>query len=172
RRPAITTFIFLATFLTPFAVIPYVLSRRRISRLSNHLDQLVASNAVLRKTVSRSTYEASLWKEELSRVTSSLESSKKEIQLLRRDVSQTQIQHEAFQIATDTELQSLLAERKLDRFDLLPQLGLSLADIAAFMHEVELHQRLPSSATTDGHGVEKLRMLALRLQTPSTSKDE
>ncbi|KAF9221933.1 hypothetical protein BS17DRAFT_784182 [Gyrodon lividus] len=172
RRPAITTFVILAAFLTPFAVVPYVLTQRRISRLSHQLDQLLASNTALQKTVSRSTHEAALRKEELSRATSLLENSKKENQLLRRDISQTQAQHEAFQRATRTELQTLLAERKLsrERLDLLPQLGLSLADVAAFMHEVELHQGLPSSAM-DNHGVEKLRMLALKLQILS-ARDE
>jgi len=172
RRPAITTFVLLAAFLIPFALIPYVLTRRRMSCLSHQLDQLVANNAVLQKNVSTSTYQAVLRKEELSRAVSLLESSKKEIQLLRRDISQAQVQHEAFQVATRTELQSLLAERKLSRecFDLLPQLGLSLANLAAFMHEVELHQGLPSSATND-RGIEKLRLLALKLQI-SSARDE
>ncbi|KAF8845742.1 hypothetical protein BDN67DRAFT_961374 [Paxillus ammoniavirescens] len=168
RRPAITTFVFLAAFLIPFALVPYVLTRRRMSCLSHQLDQLVANNAVLQKNVSTSTYQAVLRKEELSRAISLLESSKKDIQLLRRDISHVQARHEAFQVATRTELQSLLAERKLSRecFDLLPQLGLSLADLAAFMHEVELHQGLPSSATND-RGIEKLRSLALKLQITS-----
>lgn len=52
-----------------------------------------------------------------------------------------------------------------NRLDLFPRLGLSLADVAAFMHEVELHQALPSSAIHN-HGIERLRTLALKLQIP------
>lgn len=49
------------------------------------------------------------------------------------------------------------------RLDLFPRLGLSLADVAAFMHEVELHQGVPSPVIHD-HGIERLRTLALKLQ--------
>lgn len=53
------------------------------------------------------------------------------------------------------------------RLDLFPRLGLSLADVAAFMHEAELNQGVPLSATHD-HGIERLRTLALKLQISPT----
>ncbi|KIJ70348.1 hypothetical protein HYDPIDRAFT_122059 [Hydnomerulius pinastri MD-312] len=171
RRPAITTFVVLATFLTPFAVLPYVLNRRRTSHLSTKLDQLVASNAALARSLSRSLHEKALRKEELRRATSLLEEAKKEIHFLRRDISQIQAQHEAFEITSRTwALIPLHSHLYRECLDVLPRLGISLADIAAFMHEVELHQGLPSSAMDD-HGVEKLRMLALKLQkSPAGNK--
>ncbi|KAH7887983.1 hypothetical protein F5I97DRAFT_935340 [Phlebopus sp. FC_14] len=149
RRPAITTFIVLATFLTPVAVIPYVLTRRRVTQLSTKLQELAATRT----------------QSELIRTASLLEGARKEIHLLRRDLVRVQSEQEALESVTRSRLSQLLGDRQMtrDRLDTLPQLGISLANIAAFMHEVALHQGLPSNAL-DVHGVERLRLLALRLQ--------
>lgn len=54
---------------------------------------------------------------------------------------------------------SLTSVSYSERLALLPQLGTSLADVAAFMYEVELHDGITSSVI----GVERLRRLALKL---------
>ncbi|KAN0097659.1 hypothetical protein V8E55_002105 [Tylopilus felleus] len=169
RRPALTTVLLLTTLIIPVVAIPYALTRRHVSRLTKQIDHLVAANADLRNIVFNSAREITLRREELARVTSLLERSKNEISLLRRDISQTQTQLNSFQAATRAELRSLLDEGKLTRhrLDLFPRLGLSLADVAAFMHEVELHQGVPSSIIHD-HGIERLRTLALKLQVSPT----
>lgn len=47
--------------------------------------------------------------------------------------------------------------------ELLKDLGMSLADIAAFMQEVEIrHGFVPKK--DDGRGIERIRQMALRLQ--------
>jgi len=43
---------------------------------------------------------------------------------------------------------------------------MSLADVAAFMHEMEVEQGL-STRGVDQRGIERLRLLALKMQTPS-----
>lgn len=115
RRPAITTVVLLTALLVPVVAIPYSLTRRHISRLAQRIDHLVAANADLQSAVSKSARETTLKREELARATSLLEKSKVEISLLRRDISQTQAQLNAFQSATRVELQSLLDEGKLTR---------------------------------------------------------
>ena len=46
----------------------------------------------------------------------------------------------------------------------------SLADIAAFMHEVEVQQGFPARKN-DGRGIERIRQLAYRLQNlPADTK--
>ncbi|KAG8218442.1 hypothetical protein J3R82DRAFT_4068 [Butyriboletus roseoflavus] len=178
RRPAITTVVLLTALLVPVVAVPYTFTRRRISRLSQQIDHLVAANADLQNLVSNSARDIALRRGEFARATSLIERSKGEISLLRRDISQTQVQLNSFQSATRAELQNLLDEGKLTRqalpasasqhrLDLFPRLGLSLADVAAFMHEVELHQGVSSSAIHN-HGIERLRTLALKLQIPPT----
>ncbi|KAH0839724.1 hypothetical protein J3R83DRAFT_662 [Lanmaoa asiatica] len=178
RRPAITTVAILTALLVPVVALPYTLTRRRITRLTQQVDHLVAANTDLQNLVSKSAHDISLRREELARAASLLEKSKSEISLLRRDISQTQAQLNSFQSATRAELHAFLEEGELTRqappasasqhrLDLFPRLGLSLADVAAFMHEVELHQGVPSSAIHN-HGIERLRTLALKLQISPT----
>lgn len=46
----------------------------------------------------------------------------------------------------------------------LRELGPSLADIAAFMQEVEIQQGYSSPRKQDGRGIERLRRVALQLE--------
>jgi hypothetical protein len=52
----------------------------------------------------------------------------------------------------------------------LRELGTSLADIAAFMEEIELQQGF-STPTVDGRGIERLRFLALQLEAMGETMD-
>ncbi|KAG9313866.1 hypothetical protein JVU11DRAFT_4634 [Chiua virens] len=100
RRPAITTVVLLATLIVPVAVLPYTLVSRRISRLTNQVDHIVAVNTDLQNVVSKSVHDIALRREELARAISLLKNSKSEIAHLRRDISQTQTQLQSFQSAT------------------------------------------------------------------------
>lgn len=115
RRPAITTVVLLTTFLVPIVALPYALTRRRISHLTQQIDHLITANADLQSVITKSARNNALREEELARATSLLERSKNEMSLLRRDISQTQAQLNSFQSATRTELQALLDEGKLTR---------------------------------------------------------
>jgi hypothetical protein len=47
----------------------------------------------------------------------------------------------------------------------LSELGISLADVAAFMQEIEVEQGLPTNGTLkDQRGIERLRSVALRMR--------
>ncbi|KAG6334388.1 hypothetical protein ID866_4709 [Astraeus odoratus] len=162
RRPAITSFVALATFLIPFAIIPYVSASRRITRMSRQLDQLAATTDALRKNVQTLSREVVIRKE--------LDVLRQDLLLLRRDIEQSRARLESSDSARRAEWLKHTGESKhiRERLDmLLPQLGTSLADIAAFMEETELLSG-PLASTTDKHGVEKLRMLALRMQNRPT----
>ncbi|KAG1755967.1 hypothetical protein EDB19DRAFT_1663957 [Suillus lakei] len=163
RHPATTHFAVLALFLTPLAAVPYLLSKSRISALSRRLDELSATTTALRKELKTSVTENVTRKVELHRTSASLEAARLELIHLHRSLRQLRTERDASEMATQNALKQLLEERKLtsERLALLPQLGTSLADIAAFMYEVELHHGITSSVI-DGHGVERLRRLALK----------
>lgn len=115
RRPAIATVVLLAALLVPVVAVPYALTRRRISRLTQRIDHLAAANTDLQNIVSNFARDIALRREELARAASLIERSKGELSLLRRDTSQTQVQLNSFQSATRAELQALLDEGKLTR---------------------------------------------------------
>ncbi|KAG2152900.1 hypothetical protein DEU56DRAFT_908078 [Suillus clintonianus] len=156
RHPAITHFAVLALFLTPLAAVPYLLSKRRISALSSRLDELSATTTVLRKELKTSATENATRKMELHRTSASLEAARSEFIQLRRSLKQLRMERDASEIMTQNALKQLLEERN-ERLALLPQLGISLADVAAFMYEAELRH----GSVIDAHGVERLRRLAL-----------
>lgn len=51
RRPAVTTFIALATFLIPFSIMPYISLNRRLSRLHQQVGQLAASTRSMQRNM-------------------------------------------------------------------------------------------------------------------------
>ncbi|KAH9936965.1 hypothetical protein B0H21DRAFT_58678 [Amylocystis lapponica] len=71
-----------------------------------------------------------------------------------------------------SELQTLLRERMWTREHLsaLRGLGSPLADVAAFMHEVEVQQGYTPRGD-DGRGIEKIRQVALKMQSLPPSPD-
>ncbi|KAH7930013.1 hypothetical protein BV22DRAFT_972131, partial [Leucogyrophana mollusca] len=175
RRPAIAHFAVLATFLVPFTLAPYLLMRQRVRGLHKRLDDLAATTSSLQKNMDKAVVARNLIKVELGRNAAQMEIYQKESKHLHRELERLRTEQTASKAVLQSNLQKLLEERKATRqaeslsvnyLAVLPQLGLSLADIAAFMHEVELYQGLPSTPVND-HGVERLRMLALKLQKSS-----
>jgi septal ring factor EnvC (AmiA/AmiB activator) len=170
-HPAITHFTVLALFLTPLAAVPYLLSKRRFSVLSRRLDEVSTTTTALRKELKSSVTENAAQRVELHRTSASLEAARSELIQLRRSLKQLRTECDASDITTRNALKQLLEERKLtsEHLALFPQLGTSLADVAAFMYEVELHHGITSSVI-DGHGVERLRRLALKFQIAQSER--
>jgi septal ring factor EnvC (AmiA/AmiB activator) len=170
-HPAITHFTVLALFLTPLAAVPYLLSKRRFSVLSRRLDEVSTTTTALRKELKTSVTENAARRVELHRTSASLEAARSELIQLRRSLKQLRTECDASDITTRNALKQLLEERKLtsEHLALFPQLGTSLADVAAFMYEVELHHGITSSVI-DGHGVERLRRLALKFQIAQSER--
>ncbi|OBZ77152.1 hypothetical protein A0H81_04071 [Grifola frondosa] len=72
------------------------------------------------------------------------------------------------------DLKALLSEHRSTRDKIastLKDLGVSLADVAAFMHEVEVSQGY-TPRKDDGRGIERMRQLALRLQDLPVSQED
>ncbi|KAI6047095.1 hypothetical protein EDC04DRAFT_2597353 [Pisolithus marmoratus] len=164
-HPAIVTFAVLATVLTPFAIIPYVSISRRMTHLSRQLEQLATSTNMMQRSVQTLAHEAALQKE--------LDVMRNEFLALRQSCEHHLTRIESSDVAIRADLSKQASELRQMRKHLdtvHPQLGLSLANIAEFMHEVQLSTGLTSVA--DKHGVERLRALALRLHQhphPNTS---
>lgn len=152
--------------------------------------ELTSTTSALRKELETSAMERTKLKEELNRISALSEVTRKEVSRLHHDIEQLRAEHKAFVKMTES-VRQLVQDRKLtrqadslncvilhealfiadafiyysERIVLLPLLGNSLADVAAFMYKTETHQSFTLSSNIGGRrSVERLRRLALELQ--------
>jgi len=88
---------------------------------------------------------------------------------LRRKTQRTQAAREKWDKHTREEIEALGTFTQLQT-SRLRELGTSLADIAAFMQEIELQQGFITSKF-DGRGIERLRFLALQFEALGETVD-
>jgi len=111
-----------------------------------------------------SSLEHALRKEETTQALTRAERSKRDFLHLRRELDAIRSQNEATSTSTQGALTEIVEEQAVfrERLNVLPQIGTSLADVAAYMHTAELRQGSPSSPASD-RAVERLRSTALQL---------
>ena len=182
---AITHLAVLTAFILPVALLPYVLSRRRLSSLHRVVDRMETDIKMLQQNLSRASTEIATRKDENQRMRVLLHQLMQETGSLRTRTKQKDAAQQASDETVRSDLRMLLDERRHARLVLhvsgiismtcyrcissrrtqtaaLRALGTSLADVAAFMHEVELEIGLLSQGT-DQRGVDRLRLLAFRM---------
>jgi len=164
--PAITHFAVLAAFLLPITFLPYVVIRRQLVTLRRKLDDVqltAASQQDVRRLLA-------IGAERDKYIQSTIDKVKREVEVLRLEADRRQ----RTQITSDnlirSDLRQLLNERRHARAQVmtLRELGSSLADVAAFMHEVELREGLVRLETQGGDKggidrIDRLRSLALQM---------
>ncbi|KAG7448999.1 uncharacterized protein BT62DRAFT_656602 [Guyanagaster necrorhizus] len=164
-------FAILTAFIVPMTFIPYLLTRGHVSSLRRQILELEKCNRVMRRELS---LESSLHSEEHRRLRGLVQGIKEELGVLQ-DVS---LEKDAKHVKEGEEvrsgLQSLLEEVRDSRSTqsaTSKALGTSLADIAAFMQELELVMGLQGTVN-GGHvheeRVDRLRQLAFRLSAQRT----
>jgi len=152
----------LSAFVLPIAFLPYWAARRHVFALRQRVERLEIGVQLLRKEL-YITSSAQTWtKDELCRIQSTVQNAIKESHDWQAHVDR----REANRIASDekiqTELHRLLQEAHNNQAATLRGVGMSLADIAAFIEEVELDFGMESQGK-DRRGVERMRSLALDL---------
>ncbi|KAG6903353.1 hypothetical protein C0995_013106 [Termitomyces sp. Mi166 len=174
RRPArsLTHLAVISAFLLPFTVFPYVLARRQITALRRQLAETQTSVRILEQELNLSWQEMAGRKDEIQKLQTGLlrahrERDQQRIFLEKRDTENLRSRSEV-----QTELQNLVKEAQYARTQgaLFSSLGTSLADVAAFMHEIELEMGMLSSNGKDQRGIDRLRSLAFRMQTEARSE--
>jgi len=171
--PATFHFAVLAGFLLPFTLVPYLLIRRQTSSLHRRLDALDHHISVLQRTSKMSSLEHALRKEEVAQALTRAERSKRDFVHLRQELDAIRSQNEATSKSTQGALSDIVEEQAVirERLNVLPQIGTSLADIAAYVHTAELRQGSPSSPASD-RAVERLRSTALQLHKQGRAASE
>ncbi|GBE79560.1 hypothetical protein SCP_0207600 [Sparassis crispa] len=104
------------------------------------------------------------------RLAHEVQDTRLKLDTLEADVLERDLARQHAEKKYHSELKALLHESQWSKAHLstLKDLGTSLADIAAFMHEVEIKEGY-SSSKDDAHGIERIRRLALRFMRSEKS---
>jgi hypothetical protein len=152
----------LSAFVLPIAFLPYWAARRHIFALRQRVERLEIGVQLLRKEL-YITSSAQTWtKDELCRIQSTVQNAIKESHGWQAHVDRREANRIASDEKVQTELRRLLQEAHDNQAATLRGVGISLADIAAFIEEVELDFGMENQGK-DRRGVERMRSLALNL---------
>ncbi|EIN10804.1 hypothetical protein PUNSTDRAFT_132874 [Punctularia strigosozonata HHB-11173 SS5] len=170
RRSPAVTLIVLASVTATIALLPYRLHRRHFQELRSGIDRI----ALLSDAVQHQLREqgellgTAIRREEQLRLKSRLEEAMREVSKLRRQADELKLSSVARDRLIRDELEGLREESRHQREQLqvLRDLGTSLADVAAFMHEVDIRQGFWTQRPDNGE-IERMRQIALRLQNIS-----
>ncbi|KAJ8086403.1 hypothetical protein PM082_005226 [Marasmius tenuissimus] len=163
--PAIVHFAVLSAVILPLALIPYMFTRRQLTLLRQAVRELETSNKMLRKDLTTSASEIGKTGDDIRRMRALLHELMEEAETLRMETRAKEASQKAIDGTTQSTLQNLVAEARNSRShgESLRTLGTSLADIAAFIHEMELRMPLLGKRG-DRSRVEQMRQVALKLQ--------
>jgi len=117
RRPlrAITHLAVLTAFILPITLLPYLLSRQRLSSLRTQVDSMGASVRILQQNLSRASSEVTAHKEENRRMRAVCHQMRQEIDELRLRSNQREVEQLTSVGAIRRDLRILLDERQHSR---------------------------------------------------------
>ncbi|KAI4518896.1 hypothetical protein K525DRAFT_259090 [Schizophyllum commune Loenen D] len=162
RYPATTHFAVAAAILLPVACIPYFVYRRRIRSLELQLQRL--NDTLLTLQDDATGYirqQASASSRAHARSTAAIQNLSKDVSSLRIQMNEDICANMERSDNTAKDMDQVLAALRLHA-SLLRSLGVSLADVANFMHDQEL--RLGLNTSQSPLEVDKLRHIAVRLR--------
>jgi len=155
--PTIVHVTVLSAFVLPIAFLPYWAARRHIFALRQRVELLEIGTKHLREKLQVASSVQTLTKDELRHMQSKVQNTIKESHDWRALADQKEVNRTILDETTRTEL---LQEARRSR-NTFHALGVSLADIAAFIEQVELDFGMPGRGK-DGR-VERMRTLALKI---------
>jgi outer membrane murein-binding lipoprotein Lpp len=112
---AITHLAVLTAFILPITLLPYLLSRRRLSSLQTQVDSMGASVRILQQELRRASSEITTYKEENRRMKALFRQMKQETDALRLRPNQREVERLASDEAIRSDLRVLLDERQHSR---------------------------------------------------------
>ncbi|THH20142.1 hypothetical protein EW146_g1152 [Bondarzewia mesenterica] len=164
-RPETRAAIFAALIL-PVAFLPFFALRRQLINLHRKVDAMGATTVGLQKNLKTSLLELSVKKEEHAQMRGMLQETRQNLETTRGELHRLELARTVETGELRTRLNELAETNQQMRSHLsqLRDLGLSLADVAAFMQEVEIQQGFVNEKA-DGWGIDRLRRLALQFKT-------
>jgi len=167
RQPDVTPgtrLVIFAALVFPLALLPFVTLRRQVLGLHRKLDEVGTTTTTLHRELKTTLLELSVAREEHGRLRGLLEETRQSVEKMREDNYRNQLARVSKEKEIHGQIQELLASRNQTQLQVshLRELGTSLADVAAFMREIEIQQGYVTQKQ-DGRGIERLRCLALQL---------
>ncbi|KIP10584.1 hypothetical protein PHLGIDRAFT_125451 [Phlebiopsis gigantea 11061_1 CR5-6] len=162
-----------SSILTPIALLPYLAVRRHLLSLHRKVSEVGTANAALQRDLKAALLESSIRRDEHERLTSTMGEFRRELERLRAEQSARALQRARTEERTRADINEVLEENKRMRARLagLRDLSPTLADIAAFMQEVEVQGGF-AWRKNDGRGIERIRQFAYKLQNMLTVEAE
>ncbi|PFH52650.1 hypothetical protein AMATHDRAFT_139726 [Amanita thiersii Skay4041] len=165
----VRTAIFSAVLL-PVALVPYFITRRGMLMLRHQVDELQRSTTQLHRELNLTLSSLAIAKEEQKRtralfhdIMENSDDIRQQVDIVRNN--NNTCRKDIHALITGTQHMRTQAAA-------LTALGTSLADIAGFMHEMELETGMQSLSKYSQRRVDRLRILALRLQNLSSSPQQ
>lgn len=158
-----------SALLLPLAVVPLFVLRRSVNQLHRKIDELKGATNSLHQEFKSVMLELSIRREQHEQLRAMVAETKGRLANLHRETQQTQVVREKWDRQTREQIQGLVTSNRIQT-PRLRELGTSLADIAAFMQEIELQQGF-FTPKVDGRGIERLRFLALQFEGMSETTD-
>lgn len=182
-----------SSVLAPVALLPYLAVRRHLLSLHRKVSEVGTANAALQRDLKAALLESSIRRDEHDRLASTMGEFRRELERLRAEQSARALQRARVEERIKADISELLEENKRMRYVVcgliyrtaaqrtglwcrarlaaLRDLSPSLADIAAFMHEVEVQGGF-AWRKNDGRGIERIRQFAYKLQNMLTVEAE
>ncbi|KAF8270994.1 hypothetical protein EI94DRAFT_651855 [Lactarius quietus] len=151
-----------SALLLPSALVPLFVLRRSVNQLHRKIDELKGATNSLHQEFKSVMLELSIRREQHEQLRIMTAETRERLEKLHRKTQRTRVARERWDQQTGEQIQGLVTSNQMQT-SRLRELGTSLADIAAFMQEIELQQGY-FTPKVDGRGIERLRFLALQFE--------
>jgi len=157
-----TRLIIFSALVLPSALIPLLVLRRSVNGLHRKVDELREATRGLHHEFKAVTSELSVRREQHQQLQAMITETREGLAQLRGEAQRMRTERANQDERLRNQLQELVASNQ-NQISRLRELGTSLADVAAFMQEIELQQGF-ITPRLDGGGIERLRFLAMQFE--------
>ncbi|KAH9048967.1 hypothetical protein EDB84DRAFT_1454687 [Lactarius hengduanensis] len=164
-----TRLVIFAALLLPSALVPLFVLRRSVNQLHRKIDELKGATNSLHQEFKTVMLELSIRREQHEQLRAMIAETRERLANWRRETQRKQATRANWDQQTREQIQGLVTSNRIQT-SRLRELGTSLADVAAFMQEIELQQGF-FSPKVDGRGIERLRFLAMQFERMGKTKD-
>ncbi|KAI9467274.1 hypothetical protein BJY52DRAFT_1201588 [Lactarius psammicola] len=164
-----TRLLIFAALLLPSALVPLFVLRRSVNQLHRKIDELKGATNSLHQEFKSTILELSIRREQHKKLRAMIAKTREGLANMHRETQRTQAARANWDQQTREQIQGLVTSNRIQTSH-LRELGTSLADVAAFMQEIELQQGF-FMPKVDGRGIERLRFVAMQFESMGKTKD-
>jgi len=157
-----TRLVIFSALVLPSALIPLLVLRRSVKGLHRKVDELRAATRDLHHEFKSVASELSVRREQHEQLRAMVAETREGLAQVRSEAQRVRVERTSEDERLRNQVQDLVSSNQA-QISRLQELGTSLADVAAFMQEIELQQGF-FTPRLDGRGIERLRFLAMQFE--------